>query len=313
MAAYQQVGSFQVVDEHGKLKRNGGNVASYFCTPKGRVVHAVTGPVNPDVLLTEAQWAVDAYRSAIENAGDESTVATQLAQAHRQSASSNGQIRQIHNLLASRALPPLHAVFQNVFENILGEKVSLPGQGLDAVVDAIGAAKEQRLPILFALSRDKRKPSLLEDWNSFVTERQSEGDATLRQLAESYVVVSFPLDLMPAVSQRVGMRPFAAPDQEKQLFVVTRSDGRQLASLTGWNQPDACRQMLALGLVQEAKEHVRTHEQLKHLLPLVEQAEPALKAQVERLMQTDHLAPVRKKSLSSGAKVAALSIHKAVS
>ena len=29
----------------GVLAKNGGNVASYFCTPDGRVIHAVTGPV----------------------------------------------------------------------------------------------------------------------------------------------------------------------------------------------------------------------------------------------------------------------------
>ena len=63
------MGSFQVVNQFGALRKNGGNVASYFCTPDGRVIDAVAGPVGADKLLAEAKWAVDAY----ENAGPPST------------------------------------------------------------------------------------------------------------------------------------------------------------------------------------------------------------------------------------------------
>ena len=61
VAAHQQVGDFRVVDVNGRLEKNGGNVASYFCTPDGRVIHAVTGPVSAEQLLHEARWALDVY------------------------------------------------------------------------------------------------------------------------------------------------------------------------------------------------------------------------------------------------------------
>jgi beta-glucosidase len=84
VAAYQQVGSFEVIDEHGKLQRNGGNVASYFCTPAGRVIDAVTGPVPGQELLDEARWAVAAYDEA--KAGPAGDLPAVLARAHRQAA-----------------------------------------------------------------------------------------------------------------------------------------------------------------------------------------------------------------------------------
>ena len=58
VAAHQQVGSFEVVNQFGKLQKNGGNVASYFCDPAGRVIHALTGPASAEELLAEARWAV---------------------------------------------------------------------------------------------------------------------------------------------------------------------------------------------------------------------------------------------------------------
>ena len=42
VASFQKVGTFRIVDG----QTQGGNVASYFCTPAGRVLHAVAGPVD---------------------------------------------------------------------------------------------------------------------------------------------------------------------------------------------------------------------------------------------------------------------------
>ena len=62
IASYHQIGDFEVVKVNGKLQKNGGNVASYFCTPEGRVIHVTAKPVNADQLLREATWAVTTYR-----------------------------------------------------------------------------------------------------------------------------------------------------------------------------------------------------------------------------------------------------------
>jgi len=66
-SAYQKVGTFKVV---GGAKQ-GGNVASYFCAPDGRVLHVVAGPVDAATLLREAKWVVEGTKKAIaESKGD---------------------------------------------------------------------------------------------------------------------------------------------------------------------------------------------------------------------------------------------------
>ena len=78
VAAWEQKGNFIVADNifrgynrrwGGKMQdenKQGGNVASYFCTPEGRVIHFVAGPVSAKKLLTEMQWAVLANAQAIQ-------------------------------------------------------------------------------------------------------------------------------------------------------------------------------------------------------------------------------------------------------
>lgn len=61
VASFQKVGTFKIV---GGAKQ-GGNVASYFCAPDGRVLHAVAGPVDAATLLREATWVVDTTKAAM--------------------------------------------------------------------------------------------------------------------------------------------------------------------------------------------------------------------------------------------------------
>ena len=62
VSSFQRVATFRIV---GKQKQ-GGNVASYFCAPDGRVLHCVAGPVNAQQLLREAQWVVETTRRAMK-------------------------------------------------------------------------------------------------------------------------------------------------------------------------------------------------------------------------------------------------------
>lgn len=72
VTAYQKVGTFQVVKNgNGGLQKNGGNVASYFCRPDGRVIHAVAGPVDADRFLSEARFAVEIHKMALTAAAIE--------------------------------------------------------------------------------------------------------------------------------------------------------------------------------------------------------------------------------------------------
>ncbi len=65
VSSYQKVGTFKIVGNN----KQGGNVASYFCSPDGRVLHAVAGPVDAATLLREAKWVVDTVKAANKASG----------------------------------------------------------------------------------------------------------------------------------------------------------------------------------------------------------------------------------------------------
>jgi hypothetical protein len=64
VSSFQKVGTFKIV---GGAKQ-GGNVASYFCAPDGRVLHVVAGPVNGPTMLREAKWVVETTKKAMKEA-----------------------------------------------------------------------------------------------------------------------------------------------------------------------------------------------------------------------------------------------------
>jgi len=61
-SSFQKVATFKIVG----AQKQGGNVASYFCAPDGRVLHCVAGPVNSATLLHEAKWVVETTKKAME-------------------------------------------------------------------------------------------------------------------------------------------------------------------------------------------------------------------------------------------------------
>jgi hypothetical protein len=283
--AHQQVGSFEVVNEFGTLKKNGGNVASYFCTPDGQVIHAVTGPVKADELLAAAQWAVD-----VSSDGRAANDADRIAAAHRRElqrpawlGAGNAQY-QIHRLLAERPLPPLNEVYRTVFERILGQRVSPPDTERAQVGKALAAAKRSKLPVLLILHGGRDSQGVLQQWRGLVSAADGPQANPLSGLARSYVVVALPLAELPALSQHLGIPPYAAPDQHSPLFVVARSDARQLSAVTTWNKTDELAYAMAQGLVQEAKEHDRKPEQLRDLIDEVRPVDDSLAAQVHQLL-----------------------------
>jgi hypothetical protein len=282
VAAHQQVGSFEVINEHGVLAKNGGNVASYFCTPDGRVVHAVTGPVDARQLLAEARWAVETYR---ETRGD----SARLAEAHRTAARGgmilgrNGQERRIHGLLSEPPLPALNDVYRTIFENILGQRVSAPDDDLVRARTAFAAAARARLPLLVILHKEWNNAAVLRQWSQMLEDVRYGATNPFASLARSYVVVTLPLNELPALSGQLGIPPYAAPDRATPLFVVARSNGRQLTSVTGWQNRNALLFAMAQGLVQEAKEHTRSRDQLRTLFNQVKPLDFALARQVQAL------------------------------
>jgi len=67
VSSYQKVATFKIVG----AQKQGGNVASYFCAPDGRVLHVVAGPVDAATLLHEARWVVETTKLAMKDAKDD--------------------------------------------------------------------------------------------------------------------------------------------------------------------------------------------------------------------------------------------------
>jgi hypothetical protein len=67
VSSFQKVATFKIVGN----QKQGGNVASYFCAPDGRVLHVVAGPVDAATLLREAKWVVETTEKAMKEAKDD--------------------------------------------------------------------------------------------------------------------------------------------------------------------------------------------------------------------------------------------------
>jgi hypothetical protein len=138
VSTFQKVGTFTL----NGGKKQGGNVASYFCTPEGRVLHAIAGPVDDKVLLREARWVVETSKLAfLQHANTPTRLhkfyrnahAERLRTEHDWDPTRGGGLAKrpqlnkqgrIHLLLATAPLPRLDQVYKLVFEKILNEKVS---------------------------------------------------------------------------------------------------------------------------------------------------------------------------------------------
>jgi hypothetical protein len=158
VSSFQKVGSFRLVNG----KKQGGNVASYFCLADGSVLHVVAGPVDAATLLREARWVIENRKlAAATSKGDLDRYKTFFAAAHaerlrqehgvdmtspmpvddvpladfadrtlQQHGKRPGTSRGVHLLLAAYPLTKIDQVYEVVFEKILGEKIStLPVQG----------------------------------------------------------------------------------------------------------------------------------------------------------------------------------------
>jgi hypothetical protein len=158
-AAFQKVGTFRIVNG----QKQGGNVASYFCTPDGIVLHAIAGPVNAATLLKEARWVEETRkRAALECRNDPRKMPAFYRQAHAERLEQEHQLwidwrrvplsmpviafagqylhregaglnphgpqldnqGKVHALLAVYPLVKIENLYKVVFERVLGERIS---------------------------------------------------------------------------------------------------------------------------------------------------------------------------------------------
>jgi hypothetical protein len=155
VTSYQKVGTFRVVNG----QKQGGNVASYFCTPDGGLLDAIAGPVDAKTLLKEARWVVETRKMALlESRGDVAKYKAFFRLAHANMIPAAGELRQVnwqqlplykaspdalesvleqtpgarqldkqgrvHLLLAAFPLVKIDQAYKVVYNKIVGEQVS---------------------------------------------------------------------------------------------------------------------------------------------------------------------------------------------
>ncbi len=152
VSAHQKVGTFRVVNG----QKQGGNVASYFCTADGTVLHAVAGPVDAAAYLRELRWAVEIHNKATTEARGDAlkyklairtahymrlkddfgvTIPTKLlpriaativpsGKALHQLHVGGGAAQQVSALLTAYPLAKLEEFYPVVWRHVLGEEVS---------------------------------------------------------------------------------------------------------------------------------------------------------------------------------------------
>jgi hypothetical protein len=157
VSSYQKISNFTLA---AGGQKQGGNVASYFCTPEGRVLHVVVGPVSGAKLLEEARWVEETwklgelhelkgvvqyqklFRSAhLERLNNEFHFGIQPRQVPPLESPSvtwiiggskvtsllgqtSDQQAKVHLLLVTYTLPKINRVYGTVFETILNQKIS---------------------------------------------------------------------------------------------------------------------------------------------------------------------------------------------
>lgn len=183
VSVHDKVGTFQVnVGSDGKTpNRNGGNVAAFFCTSNGYVIHVAAGPRTAEAFLAEAKWAVAVYSQILSDrslgasqarADQIPRVTAALRQAHSSALdllnnpnqagpgrefvlhdppsdpklkgledASRKQRKQVHALFKTHAFEPLATIGPKVYTDILGEKVTGQEVQLTGAPDAKQGAR----------------------------------------------------------------------------------------------------------------------------------------------------------------------------
>lgn len=269
VSAHKQVGDFVAIKVGDRIQKNGGNVASHFLTPDGRVIHSVTGPVSASVLLQEAAWALEMYQEAL---GQPDAVRQLLVSQKHQQASMSAfghQDRLVHDLYAENPLPTLHSVYQHVFEKILGERVSKSAPRLAEASRRLAYAKKTGRPILF----------VLHDGQTFSSPRF---DPITNRLIEEYTVIVMPIREAPALSRLTEQPPYEMSGTARPIFVVAHSNCEQIISLSGWNNSNLLH-FLALGWVESLEKNPRSIRTLIRGQQLLRTADPEVAGRLREL------------------------------
>jgi hypothetical protein len=144
IASFQRVGSFKI---DGKQKQ-GGNVATYFCAPDGRVLNAIAGPVDAKTMLEEVEWTVLKTQEAIkESKKDANRFKVLLRRSHAERLREKYGIR-VTPILKDQAMQDLESAlaYRDAEGRKLAPVLSLPPiENKDEVGQLPNGAKIHRL------------------------------------------------------------------------------------------------------------------------------------------------------------------------
>ena len=320
------MGDFTAVEVNGTIQKNGGNVASYFCTPSGRVIHAVIGPVSGDELLREAKWALARWEE-VKDLTPLTSQQRELSLAHQselpagvhnqQNAGPRGlnnsplaamwgnmsrlmgtQPQKVHQLLAEKPLAPLEDVYVEVFERILGERVSKGARNVELAEQGLQHAEHNSKPMLFVLHHGHENSLFAQQWLDYV-KLQRKSNPHLLALIERCVVIVLPLKELPALSHRLKQEPYSVPSNGSPLFVITDPRGKRLDSLAGWESTTRLSLPLARAFVAELKlAPPQSLQKLRETAAFVKRVDPSLASEIQPLID-EFLAKQKKSKVAS--------------
>lgn len=218
--------------------------------------------------MDEARFAIELYSEAKSKTYHERL--KHIATVHQQASLSpeSNQDRKIHELFAFNPLPRLQDVYQEIFEKILGQRVSKAGPRLAQASVKIDLAKKTGRPILFVMHEHGwAMPNLT---------------SVTSQLLNEFVVIAMPLKEAPALSQLTGQPPYEGDRSARPLFVVARSDCRQIRSVAGWSH-DQLNSALADGWAEALQRKPPSIRTLVRAQRLLRKADPAAANRVREL------------------------------
>ena len=247
IAAYQQVGDFEVTNVNGQVQKNGGNVVSYFLTPEGLVIDAVVGPVTADRFLSEAQWSQQLYEQLSQNemarrqTSPGPTSQRRLSQGRVSqgwTTSSVALVRQahlaqandrVHAYLAENPLAPLDGVYRHVFEKLANEKVAQDRSGATAAAAALEKARKSGRPVLLVLFKGNAD----QPGYDAATSRLLAGlvSSAAARPAKSCLVVPLPIDELSALSNLADVPAYDLAERATPTMVLLRPSGEQIAAI----------------------------------------------------------------------------------
>jgi hypothetical protein len=247
----------------GKLVKSGGNLVSYFCTPDGKLIHAVGGPVTAGTLLEEAQWAVNVVADMRKEKRRDKTDFVRkahLVAARTTSSVLNsknawrgpGRIGQsnVHQLLAECAGMPMRQVESTLFRMLSGEEFESDRSAIMNAARTFSIAERKMRPVLLILTANNPMKSIVGSRNRATVNGHSLNNTRVGRVVKKFEVVFLPKNQLPAFTNLKELRGLEMLDsslnnswQYADTYLVVDPSGEILSQLDQSSAIELSRQL----------------------------------------------------------------------